>query len=255
MAEANFDYCSAMYASVVKSLPTLIDCDWETILHHAGVLTGKSILELGCGEGSFLRFLRSRSADGRLVGVDISEGMLAVARSFEASQTSRIEYRSADITCGEALGQFDLVLAPFVFSLAGDRAKLVGMFRTAAASLRAGGRLLIYDDNVFLPPSDYAKTPPYGFTKWLGAPAQDGDRIAEGTPIHYRVGEGETSFPVTATFLPWDAWVAAAGAAGLTTPEWLPLKVSAVGIDIRGHEFWRDCVELPIFMCLSCTRP
>ena len=42
---------------------------------------GMSVLECGCGVGSITRDLAARVAPGPVVGIDVGEGQLAVARS------------------------------------------------------------------------------------------------------------------------------------------------------------------------------
>jgi toxoflavin synthase len=46
-------------------------------------LVRTSVLDLACGEGFYTRLLRQTGA-GRVVGVDLSAGMIALARQEEA---------------------------------------------------------------------------------------------------------------------------------------------------------------------------
>ena len=251
MAEANFDYCSRDYSAVLDPMPGSQECDWETIRVHAGNISQLDILELGCGEGRFLRHLRRQGAQGRLLGVDLSENMLAEARKHEQQERLNIEFRQADATQGEVLGEFDLVLAPLLFSLARNRVELEAMFRTAANNLSPNGRLLIYDDNLFLDPRHYPAIERYGWSKWLDQPEAE---LVEGTPIHFRLGAGSQAFQVTATYLPWEAWQSAATSAGLSTLEEQPILLSEAGRQQRGLDFWRPYMELPLAICLTCRR-
>jgi len=251
LSEANFDYCSADYLDVLDPLPGSEECDWETIRVHAGDIRTLDILELGCGEGRFLRHLRQQGANGRLLGVDLSENMLTEARKREQQTPLNIEYRQANATEGESLGAFDLVLAPLLFSLARTRAELDAMFRSAARSLRPGGRLIIFDDNVFLDPRHYSATERYGWSKWLEPPNTE---LLEGTPIHCKLGTGSRAFEVTATYLPWEAWQNAARSAGLSDLEEKDIQLSETGRQKHGLEFWQPYLELPLAICLICRR-
>lgn len=62
-----------------------VECPWEErddfrfYLPH--VLAARSVLDVGCGTGMLLRHARDAGHDGRLVGLDPAEGMLAVARA------------------------------------------------------------------------------------------------------------------------------------------------------------------------------
>jgi len=237
---------------VLNALPCLIDCDLETMQVHAGDFTQADILEIGCGDGLSLRHLRQQGAKGHLLGIDLSEGMLAVARSFEQDQHPPIDYQLVDATVGEALGEFDLVIAPCIFSLAENREQLMGMFRTAGRSLRPGGRLVIYDENVFLSPEKYPLTLAYGYRKWVENAV--GQPFVEGQQVHVRVGNENDYFDVAETYLPWDAWQQAALSAGLQSLAPLPIHVSAAGIQARGSAFWQNYVETPLALCLGAVK-
>ena len=81
-------------------------------------LAGKQVLDLGCGEGYCSRMLRQRGAE--VVGLDISERMVELARQSEREQPLGIRYDTADATSAD-LGDasVDLVVAVFLFNYLG----------------------------------------------------------------------------------------------------------------------------------------
>ena len=79
-------------------------------------VAGKRVLDLGCGEGYCSRMLRQRGAL-EVVGLDLSEGMIELARQAERAQPWGIRYDTADaatVDLGDA--RFDLVVAVFLFN-------------------------------------------------------------------------------------------------------------------------------------------
>lgn len=78
---------------------------------------GRSVLDVGCGEGYCARTLKQRGA-GQILGVDLSEGMIERARSREASERLHIEYRVGTATdlSFAADESFDMVVAVFLFN-------------------------------------------------------------------------------------------------------------------------------------------
>src|SRR5690242_454535 len=56
---------------------------------------GKSVLDVACGEGFYTRMIKQRGA-GRVTGVDLSAGMIDLARKQEAVNQQGIEYIVAD---------------------------------------------------------------------------------------------------------------------------------------------------------------
>jgi SAM-dependent methyltransferase len=104
----------------------------------AGIGTGNRVLDVGCGTGVLAReALRRVGQEGQVVGLDLNEGMLAVAARTEP----KVEWRQ-----GEAASlpfedsSFDVVVSQFALMYFPDRvASLREMWRT----LEPGGRLAI----------------------------------------------------------------------------------------------------------------
>jgi SAM-dependent methyltransferase len=65
---------------------------------------GGTLLDLGCGSGRLLARLARGRPDARIVGLDLSEPMLELARGHMESEglSGRVELRRADITAFEA---------------------------------------------------------------------------------------------------------------------------------------------------------
>lgn len=109
------------------------------------VRPGDAVLDLGCGAG-FDAYVAAMAVGptGRVVGVDLSPEMLAVAeRGRAAAGLSNIEFRQADV---EALpfsdASFDVALSNGVLNLIPDKpAALREVFRV----LKPGGRLQACD--------------------------------------------------------------------------------------------------------------
>lgn len=80
-------------------------------------IAGLQVLDLGCGEGYCSRELRRRGA-GEVIGMDLSQEMIAAARSQESQDCLGIHYQ---VGCATDLSQFgdrelDLVIAVFLFN-------------------------------------------------------------------------------------------------------------------------------------------
>jgi SAM-dependent methyltransferase len=116
----------------VTPAPELLDA------HAAGIRTGNRVLDVGCGTGVLAReALRRVGQDGQVVGLDLNEGMLAVAARTEP----KIEWRLGDAASlpFEDMS-FDVVVSQFALMYFPDRvASLREMWRTLAP----GGRLAV----------------------------------------------------------------------------------------------------------------
>ncbi|MBN1459378.1 MAG: class I SAM-dependent methyltransferase, partial [Armatimonadetes bacterium] len=104
------------------------------------------VLEIACGTGRVLLPLAQAGVD--ITGMDISEGMLAVARrklAEEAAEVSgRVTLVQGDMTEFELGRQFGLVIIPFsAFQVLLTRADQRASLQRCRAHLKARGRLAI----------------------------------------------------------------------------------------------------------------
>jgi SAM-dependent methyltransferase len=100
-------------------------------------LTGKRVLEIGCGYGeNAQRFLQEGAAE--VVAIDLSEKMLAVAK--KRAPHSKIEYLRLDMAeIAQLAGPFDLIYSSLAFHYAENFSKLMA---DCYALLAERGRLL-----------------------------------------------------------------------------------------------------------------
>jgi len=111
----------------------------QLILNYFGDLSGRRVLDLGCGKGRFARVLAERHPASKLIsGVDISTAMLAFVRPpLAACAATMTALPLADAA-------FDCVYATESLEHAVDIEKAVAeMCRV----LKPGGRLVIIDKN------------------------------------------------------------------------------------------------------------
>jgi putative methylase len=89
------------------STPATIAADviWEAF--NAGDIAGRNVADLGCGNGVFAIGAKLMGA-GDVLGVDIDEGAVGLARENARSLSLEIEFRKSDIK--DVKGQFDTVL-------------------------------------------------------------------------------------------------------------------------------------------------
>lgn len=105
------------------------------LLELAGPVEGKSVLDLGCGDGRLLSDLQKRGALAQ--GIDADPEMVAQARASNPALDIQ-EGDAANLPYAD--GSFDLVIANTLLCLVANRAKT--LFE-AARVLKPGGRFVI----------------------------------------------------------------------------------------------------------------
>ena len=106
----------------------------------AGLKEGERALDVACGTGVVARHAAPvAGASGRVVGLDLNEGMLRVARARSAGAIPAIEWRQGNAAALPfAAGAFDVVFCQQALQFLGDpAASLAEMRRVLSAGARA----------------------------------------------------------------------------------------------------------------------
>jgi SAM-dependent methyltransferase len=117
--------------------------EWErALLDAAGDVTGRDVLEIGCGEGGLSIALLDRGA--RLTATDLSPGMVDVAREraerFRPGAGARFVAAPVE-ALGLGIGQYDLVIGKFILHHLDLQPAVAELSRV----LRPGGRGLFME--------------------------------------------------------------------------------------------------------------
>lgn len=218
-----------------------------TLMQLVGDPTGKAVIDIACGEGYYSRMLKHRGA-ARVVGVDLSEGMIALARQAEAQQRLGVEYVVGDARSLEFDGTFDLAVAAWLLNYAHDRAELDAMCAAVARCLKPGGRFVTVNSS---PACDFSAAPSYrayGFeTSVIGA-------FGPGAPITWTFHLEDGPFGIENYFLDLPAHEAALREAGFATVRWHQPRVAPEGEAALGRDHWTTLLENPPFIFIECVK-
>ena len=86
---------------------------YETLLQIAGDISGKTILDFGCGKGDFYGFLKDRGISVNYTGIDVNENLIKLARR----KFPETEFIATDIEESGFNTEFDLIFICGVFNL------------------------------------------------------------------------------------------------------------------------------------------
>ncbi|HRQ64542.1 MAG TPA: methyltransferase domain-containing protein [Xanthomonadaceae bacterium] len=131
---------AARYEEVL--VPSILGPAALALVDRAGLREGESVLDVGCGTGAATRFAAERTGpSGRVVGVDVNEGMIDVARSMPPVAGPTIEWvAKSAYELPFAAEQFDVVLCAQTLQFLQDRPRALAEMRRV---LKPGGRVAV----------------------------------------------------------------------------------------------------------------
>jgi len=122
------------------------------VLQELAPVTGKHVLDLGCGEGYVARLVAQAGAQS-VFGIDISSEMVGRAQQAAASGAPcPMTFESGNAANFQDFPreQFDRVIAVFMVSYL-SCAEMTAVFRTVRSRLAPGGRFIFTVPHPFLP--------------------------------------------------------------------------------------------------------
>lgn len=230
-----------------KSQPWRSHVESFTLMDLVGDLSGKSVIDVACGEGFYTRLLKARGAE-RVIGVDLSPGMIALARAQEATSPMGIEYFVGDARFLELDEDHDLVVAAYLLNYARHRDELAAMCRGVAGCLKPGGRFVTVNSN---PALDFSKAPSY---RTYGFKTSVAGALHEGTPIKWEFFLDDGPLAIENYYLDVPVHEAALEAAGFSEVRWHRARLSADGESQFGIGFWNTFLDNSPIVFIECVR-
>jgi ubiquinone/menaquinone biosynthesis C-methylase UbiE len=170
--DQQYDELASRISEVERVLrPYRDDVEIPSLCRVLGSVHGKRILDVGCGSGAYARLVKQRGAS-HVVGVDVSSGMIEVARAIERERPLGVKYYVYDVAVMPVLDAFDVIIAAHVLHYSDSRHMLAGMCERLCANLVSGGRLLAFVGNSMC---DAKSAEAYGFVIRGPAHPHDGD--------------------------------------------------------------------------------
>jgi SAM-dependent methyltransferase len=241
---ADYDRFSRQFKKS-RELPFRTCIEEFMMLQMLGNLAGLEALDLASGEGHYARMLRGLGA-ARVIGVDISEGMIALARESEAREPLGVEYVKAAVDDLGVVGAFDVASAVYLLHYAPTREQLSAMCRTIAANLRPGGRLVAMISN-------YGPGVPVDLSRY-GCKPSEPKPLEEGMPYRITFVQGPDSFEIENYYYSHATYEEILRQAGFVSLRWHPPAVSPAAVKQYGQDYWQDFLDAAPIIGIECRR-
>lgn len=241
-----YDKIAKQYIKTVKR-PTILReyCLTPSLFYPVGDIKGKTILDLGCGEGYFTRLMKKKGAS-KVIGVDISKEMIKLARASEKREPLGIKYFVYDTTQLPKLDEFDIVMGTFLLHYSKTETQILKMCKNIYKNLKDGGRFIALNHN---PDNPIGQNKKYGSTTTAKKPLKEGDIL---TVTLFSRGKKTCSFGVY--FWKKGTYEKAFKRAGFKIIKWHKLIISREGIKKFGRIFWEDYLEKPTKIVIECIK-
>jgi ubiquinone/menaquinone biosynthesis C-methylase UbiE len=207
-----------------KSLPWRKYLEAYTLFNIAGDVVGKSVLDLACGEGFYTRLYKLKGAE-EVVGVDLSEEMIVLAKETEKSDPLGITYyvgNALDLDLGR---QFDLISASYLLNYAENESQLQIMCTVIAKHLKPGGRFVTINNN------------------------PECDEV-----IYQLYSPDESHVDLTNYHLSKNTHEKCFAASELINVKWHSMEMSPEGKALRDEEYWQDLLKCEPVVGISCKK-
>jgi 2-polyprenyl-3-methyl-5-hydroxy-6-metoxy-1,4-benzoquinol methylase len=218
------------------------------LLAACAPLEGKTVLDLGCGQGFFTRELARAGA--RVTGIDVADELIAYAREHEARDRLGVEYHvtsAATIDQRWQTANLDLVTACMAVQ---DMADVGATLRNAFVVLTPGGRM------VFSVPHPCTDTP---YREW----ERDASRkLALKIDRYFETGATVCHWNMPRLLYFWDTpcwrytlteWSELIARAGFLMRRLLEPRPTAA--QVRQCPQLEDCYRLPYFLIFDLIKP
>lgn len=132
------------------------------VFEACGDVKGRSVLDIGCGEGYCARELKRRGA-GDCLGIDLSEQMIQAARLQEVQDHFGIEFQACNVVQFQPARQYDLCIAVFLFNYLRVE-EMRQVFAMVYQALEPGGEFVFSVPHPFFPFVRKQQTAPFYFS-------------------------------------------------------------------------------------------
>lgn len=131
------------FNSIAETWDSIIEVNENKIkklLSQVSINNGDNILDIGTGTGVLIPFYKELNKDGSIIGIDISEGMLNVAKR-KFSKLSNVEFKIIDVENDSIKEKFDKIVLYSMFPHLNDRVRTID--KLVKNNLNENGQLLI----------------------------------------------------------------------------------------------------------------
>lgn len=246
MSKEQYDRIAEEYSQMLN--PTKKYVTIPTFMKLIGKVDGKSILDVGCGDGFFTRILAQLNPV-EVFGIDISEELIKRAINIENQCPLGIKYNVGDVLTLKLDRKFDLISAVYLLNYSQTRDDLATMCKNIYNHLIESGIFCTITANPALRPMADFKYE-RRFTNVLGRAAfKNGDKIK----VEMRE-RGKRPFEFFNYYWSKKTYEQCLRSAGFKSVHWVNTVISQAGIKKYGNTYWNKFRKNPSPIGIICIK-
>lgn len=225
-----YDAISARYTALVQSDPVKQYVQYPSALRLLGNVDGLSILDVGCGNGTFDLALLQRGA--QVTGYDNSAEQIAAAKRDVQTRYPHATFLVSSPLDFTSTVMFDRAVSVLVLHYAEDTPYLTKFFESTARALKPEGSFVA----ILVNPT---------FKRIGEAHYNRRFHVIGDTQMSADFLDADLQVSFTAVFSRFsrEAYEHAAQQAGFVRWAWVPLTVEKAGVDAMGEAYWEGFEE------------
>ncbi len=216
------------------------------------LVTGVNVLDLACGNGYFTSLFLNWGAN-RVIGIDISEGQIELARkSLLQNLSQRVVYHVADVRKNLGVnGKFDLITALMMLHYCSSKNQLLKIFSNVYNGLSKKGVFILAIPNPEIMRDGYNN---YGVI--IEPLKNKAGETGEGSIIKTTLCDfnGNKFCQFTNYFWRIETYLELMRESGFEDTQIIHSSVSPAGIEKYGEDFWKKFREKPIYVLMSARK-
>jgi toxoflavin synthase len=225
-----YDSFSKEYSSIAQIDPSKQFVQYPSALELLGGIKGKTVLDVGCGDGIFSRQLAICGA--RITGFDISEKQIRKAISKEKKNPMGIKYTVAMPETFQSKKKFDKAVSVLVLMYAKNRKHLERFFISAYNHLKLDSKFV----SIIFNPS-FKRFDQVLYNRRFS-------KMGDGTmQVEFFKDNHEKTFTAQFSEFSIQDYEEAAEKAGFRKVCWKKLEIEEEGKRKLGKDFWRGYEE------------
>ncbi|MFA6429902.1 MAG: class I SAM-dependent methyltransferase [Patescibacteria group bacterium] len=214
-----------------------------------GDVAGHTVLDLGCGDGYFTRYLKTWGAQ-TAVGIDISTALIDLARKQEVLLPQGVTYHVGDMRTARLCQQFDVVSSVYALNYSASKKDLHEACLTIREHLKSKGRFV-----AIIPHPDILISNIFRYGNHVTSLSGRTTNLQDGEILrcHHKKFDG-TIYGFDFYYWSAQAYKNSILAAGMEISYWLKPFVSEEGIQKYGKPYWDGYLASPSALGLVCRK-